>query len=70
MKGSVSLDQALAQVEEAKRQADSAEAKLIRLQTEAPDLAVRVATSNYEIFVMWQTLLVRRRPVIRRRARA
>jgi hypothetical protein len=49
VKGSVTLDAALAQVQEAKRQADSTEAKHARLRTEAPDLAVRVAEENLEL---------------------
>jgi ParB-like chromosome segregation protein Spo0J len=49
LKGSITLDAALAQVEEARQQADSTEAKHARLRTEAPDLAVRVAEENLEL---------------------
>jgi hypothetical protein len=49
LKGSISLDNALGQVEEMRQQANSTEAKLKRLQKEAPDLAVRVAEDNLSI---------------------
>jgi hypothetical protein len=45
-KGSVSLDEALAKVNEEKQQANSTEAKLARLKASAPDLAARVAAEN------------------------
>jgi hypothetical protein len=43
MGGSVSLDEPLAKVEEARQQANSTEARLARLRSAAPDLAGRVA---------------------------
>lgn len=46
IKGAVSLDAALAQVEAAKRQAESAEGKLARIQKDAPDLAERVSDTT------------------------
>jgi len=49
VKGSISLDEALAQVEERKQQASSTEAKLERLQKDAPDLAARVADENLSL---------------------
>ena len=49
LKGTVSLDDALAQVEEAKQQANSTEAKLKRLHDRASDLAARVAEENLSL---------------------
>jgi hypothetical protein len=46
VKGSISLDEALAQVEELKQQANSTEPKLAQLRTAAPDLAARVEKEN------------------------
>ena len=49
LKGSISLDEALEQVEEARRQANSAEAKLERLHLAAPDLAERFMEGNLSL---------------------
>jgi hypothetical protein len=49
IKGSISLDEALAKVEEQKQQASSAEARLERLRAAAPDLAARVADENLSV---------------------
>jgi hypothetical protein len=49
IKGSISLDEALAKVEELRRQADSTEARLARLQAAAPDLAARVEEENLSL---------------------
>ena len=46
VKGSISLDAALAQVEELRQQTNSTDAKLARLHATAPDLAARVADEN------------------------
>src|SRR5215831_9170939 len=49
LRGSLPFDEALAKAEELKQQSSSAEAKLARLRSAAPDLAARVADENLSV---------------------
>jgi hypothetical protein len=49
LKGSISLDDALGQVEELRQQANSSDAKRARLDKDAPDLATRVQEENLSL---------------------